>query len=183
MENLLEISHSKQVYKIIYLKDWFKKNWQSYIDISESWKCRRCPQDLPCICSNPDLEWKFLRLYKAIDELLRIHRLEEYCKKEFEEFHQVKYDEVNLNIWIHKNEKVGSEELALFGYNYLNHQNPERYLRVYGYEETELKVINTIREKMNRKPKTNIDFEVFVDVIDFQYIIGYTAVFNSVYWK
>lgn len=116
-----------------------------------------------------------------MDELLRFHRREAYCKREFEEFERVKHDEVNLKIWIHRNEKVGSEELAIFGYTYLNHQNPHRYLRIYGPEEIELKVVNAIREKMKRKPKTKLDFEVFVDVMDFQYIISYIAVFNSVY--
>lgn len=78
---------------------------------------------MPCICIEPDEQWKFLKLYEAIDVVLRFQRKEEYFKEVMIEYQNAKYSEINLKIWAAKNEKIGIKECESFSASYLKEES------------------------------------------------------------
>lgn len=73
-----------RVYDITELQIWFDENWQKYNWVADFWRCKYCSskrRKLPCICIEPEEQWKFLKLYEAVDEILRMNRNEDYFKK------------------------------------------------------------------------------------------------------
>lgn len=183
MTDPLVISFSNEIYKVKDLQNWFDENWKNYIEISDNWKCRKCPQDLPCICESPDWQSKFLKLYKAIDVLLRRHRLEKYCAQQLVELEESLASEENLKIWIHKNEKIVTEDLITFDWEYLEHDQADKCLRIFGDNEVMMGVVNAIRSQLGRDPKTSLDYEVLVDINDFEKIIKYIQVSSPLYFE
>lgn len=181
------IFETDKVYNISELQIWFDENWHNYIWVADHWYCKKCPtrKSLPCICIEPDEQWKFLKLYEAIDELLRFHRKEAYFKNELIEYNEAKYSVINLKIWAAKNEKIGTEDCVSFASKYFEedkHYKETRSLRVYGSSELELLVVNKIREQVGRVGnKAKLDFEVFVQKQDFKYTIEFIKVFEDVF--
>ncbi|WP_026777258.1 hypothetical protein [Polaribacter sp. Hel_I_88] len=178
-----------KVYNISEVETWFDENWQKYNWVADLWRCKYCSnrrRKLPCICKEPDEQWKFLKLYEAIDELLRFHRKETYFKNELIEYNEAKYSDINLKIWAAKNEKIGTDGCVSFSSKYLKEGkdcDKTRSIRVYGSSELELFVVNKIREQAGRGGnKTKLDFEVFIQKQDFKYTIEFIKVFDDVFW-
>ena len=179
-----------KVYNISEVETWFGENWQKYNWVADLWRCKYCSnrrRKLPCICIEPDEQWKFLKLYEALDELLRFHRKEAYFKNELIEYNEAKYSDINLKIWAAKNEKFGTDDCVSFSSRYLKEDvdcDKTRSIRVYGSSELELFVVNTIREKVGRGGnKTKLDFEVFIQKQDFKNTIEFIKVFDDVFWR
>jgi len=176
-----------RVYHITELQIWFNENWQKYNWVADHWYCKKCPtrKSLPCICIEPDEQWKFLKLYESIDEILRFHRKEAYFKNELIEYEKAKYSDLNLKIWAAKNEKIGTDGCVTFSSKYLKEDidyDETRPIRVYGSSELELSVVNKIREQIGRGGnKTKLDFEVFIQKQDFKYTIEFIKVFDDVF--
>lgn len=179
---------SDKIYTIKEIDSWFNTNWEKYNWISNRWRCKFCPtqKSIPCICIEPDEQYKFIRLYQALDEVLRFHRKEEYFRQELIEYHNAKYSDINLKIWAAKNEKIGINECTSFKIKFLDTEidtKEDTPIRVYGSSAIELLVINKIREQIGRGgSKTKLDFEIFIQKQDFKYTIEFIKVFNDAFW-
>lgn len=184
--NLLK---SDVTYSIQEIKYWANQNWENYKSVIDRWQCTSCntKKGIPCICINPDVQWKFLKQYEALDVLLRFHRKEDYFKQELLDYCNIEHSEIDLKIWTAKNEQLGSDEYMGFIRTYLGDyfvdETNQPPLRIYGDSETVLKIKNKIRK--NRKlqgEKVNLDFEVFVEYQDFKNTIKFVEVFTELFW-
>lgn len=188
MTSLITLNSDK-IYTIQEIETWFNENWKDYNFIADRWNCKYCPtkKSLPCICVEPDEKYKFLKLYEAVDEILRFHRKEEYFKVEMLEYNEVKASQTNLKIWASKNEKLGTDVFSNFKSKYLswdieNYENSS--LRVYGCTDLELVIINNIREQIGKvDKKTKLDFDIYINREDFKNIINFVEVFEKVFWE
>lgn len=176
---------SEKVYSIREIDTWFNENWPYYNWISDRWRCKKCPtfKSLPCICIAPDDQWKFLKLYEAIDEILRFHRKEAYFKNEIIEYHNIKYSKINLKIWAAKNHDLGLNIYANFSRKFLAIEKESSSIRVYGSSEIELYIINKLREETGRGGfKTVLDYDVFINKEHFKHTIEFIKIFDDVFW-
>jgi hypothetical protein len=179
-----------EIYSILEIENWFNESWQKYNWIADWWRCKYCSfrrRKLPCICSEPDEQWQFLKLYEAIDAVLRMHRKEAYFKEELIEFYNCKDAIIDLKIWTAKNEKLGIVDCSRFIIKFLgsNTENSKKdALRFFGNSPIELSTINHVRKELGRGgDKTKLDYEVFIYRKHFKYMLEFITVFEEVFWK
>lgn len=187
MEPLLNFN-KKNVFSILEINLWLNSNWSKYKDLIDEWKCPKCPTDkgLPCICVEPDDEWKFFKLYEALDELLKKHKKEKYFEQEMVEYYDIQYSEIDLKIWTAKNEKLGVEDYSNFEFDYLDYEcknDGTKHLRV-ANSELYLMVTNVLRKQLGRnETKSKSDYEIYVNRNDFKYTLEFLEIFNDLFWS
>ncbi len=180
---------SQSVFSMSEINNWLNVNWTKYRDLIDEWQCAKCPTEkgLPCICAEPDEEWKFFKLYEALDELSKKHKKEKYFEQEMLEYYDIQFSEIDLKIWTSKNEKLGIDDYSGFEFDYLDYNcendDSSKHLRVANYE-LYLMVTNVLRKQLGRnQPKLKPDFAVFVNRDDFKYILEFIDTFRELFWN
>ena len=71
----------------------------------------------PCISNNPENRFNFL--YPSLQEIIELHKYEDYFKQEMAVLENVRDDYPALMQWLKKNEKLGTEDFILFWIEWL----------------------------------------------------------------
>ena len=66
----------------------------------------------PCISNNPENRFNFL--YPSLQEIIELHKYEEYFRQEMFVLENVREDYPALMQWLKKNEKLGTKDFFLF---------------------------------------------------------------------
>lgn len=137
----------------------------SYREINNYCKCNSESDGLPCICERSKDENIFLSIFNSLDELTEYHRLEKFANEQLLELKKICENKEKIKIWLIKNEKIASQDLACFLIDYLD------------YSEIEEDNINLLAYR-----DVNHKIEILVNRQDFENLIEYKELFDKLYY-
>lgn len=107
-------------------------------------------------------EEKFLNLYKSLDTISELYRNENYFELEMIDYQNIKHSKMDLEKWVAKNEKLGTDKYASFFVDYLDYSENAEHLNVY---------IHILKE-----------IDIYIDRQDFKNTIDFLETFSELYW-
>lgn len=157
------INNTNSISKI---EKWIHENRINYKFCKEiNLNLNSCFHEMGCACSMNSEEAKFTFLYEKLSKISEMHKLESYAKEELKTYESIKVSNTKIKVWLIKNEKIASEELACFLIDYLD------------YAENENKIYHLLAYK-NVEQK----FEIFLQRDDFKSLIEYKELFDELYY-
>jgi len=122
------------------------------------------PQKCLC-CAGVDKEERdFCEFYECLDEITKIHRLENYCKIQFDIYKDIQSDRNELRNWVIENEETGKILLCFF-LDYLD------------YDLDQSKLLDLIVTQFAYE-----SMQLFIERKDFKSIIEFKEIFDHLYW-
>ena len=147
--------------------EWWLLKYSDYIKkINNNCNCGSKTDELPCICKRSENEKLILEVFYSLDELTNFHRFEKYAIEQINNYKIYVDNKKNIDKWLMKNEKFGSEFLACFLIDYLD------------YSENEEENINLLAYR-NEKEK----IEIFVNRQNFENLIEFKELFDELYYE
>ena len=120
---------------------------------------------LPPLSCYENEDDRFISIYKDLDELTQIHKLEDYAKSELLKYNKIKTANQDILQWVSQNEKVYNERLILFFTTYLDYSlNDKEIIDLLAYRKKE-------------------DLDIFVDRKYFKNLIQFTLLFEAHYYN
>ena len=100
----------------------------------------------------------FLNLFESLDEFLEILRMEDYFKQEVDSYYKILNSKKKVKKWVIKNEKLGAEQLFMFGVECLDLDDKEKRVCMYWRDNININI--------ERKELKNLErfFEIFNDL-------------------
>ncbi|MCW2120604.1 hypothetical protein [Flavobacterium sp. 7A] len=97
---------------------WLLKYSSLFNKSKQKLSCSHLEFKIPCLCWNRQIDCLFFDIYVELEKLSYLKKCDFYLEKELEYYHNIKQDQIKVQEWIFKHEKIGIEEFICYD-NYM----------------------------------------------------------------
>lgn len=141
LDELRELS-ADGIFRISMIEWWLLKYESSYEVGRDDWKCKLHLEDVDatCICGVKPVGHVFVELYRILEDVCALRRLESRFSQEIEHYNSVKNNHGALREWEIGLEDWAGKNCSLIQYKGINYFDNKPLLIVYQYHPSDFKI-------------------------------------------